>query len=100
MTRIFRHSRIWSFAVALLIAAQLGLSFHIFQDKIGDLTRGDDCALCQVASSMSAAPTAAALPLPTRFIVIRRTTFAVLAPRQAETTASFQSRAPPLPVSA
>jgi hypothetical protein len=91
--------QLWTLIVALMFAANLGVLVHQAQHHLrGDIVIQDDCALCQVANTMSAPPAPPALVLPVLVLIA----FAVAAPAQvlraARKVLPFRSRAPPVSV--
>lgn len=91
---------LWSFLVALLLAAQVGLGVHQLQHRLNsDAVASDDCKLCQFASHVTTGPEPIVI-LPPTLIVAEVLTlptqdfFAVERP-----VAGFRSRAPPHAIS-
>ena len=98
--RTVKPSRFWSFAIALLMAMQIGLALHTSSHKLSPdaAARGDDCVLCQVASTMAPAPAAPPLaPLSFTYAPIVAQVLPLAIP--AVPAAAFRSRAPPAAVS-
>ena len=100
--RTLKKSSLWSFAVAILMAAQLALTFHHLQHKMNpDVTaQGEDCAVCQVASTMAPGPAAQPVMPPAINALLLRFSCIAAGPGQAAVVAGFRSRAPPISVSA
>jgi hypothetical protein len=100
MLRRLKQSGLWSVLVALLMAAQLALAFHGVEHKIHPgLLQGDECALCQVASTMAPAPTAEPVAAPSLYASILVDSIVKALPRVSASPAGFRSRAPPSSVS-
>jgi hypothetical protein len=96
MIHAIKKSGFWSAMIALLMAAQLGLAFHSLEHKFNAGTlQGDDCALCQVASTMAPGPTAEPIAAPNFYVLVTNDTVAVSLPRVSASPAGFRSRAPP-----
>jgi len=100
MLRTIKRSGFWSWAIAILMAAQFALAFHSFEHKFNPAStwHGEECALCHVASTTTPEPSVV-LQGPTSHVVER--IVAVVAPLAipAAAVAGFRSRAPPLSVS-
>jgi hypothetical protein len=91
----FQGSRLWAWAVALLVVAQLGLLLHQHHPSRDLYRGGDECTLCQVVSTLGAGPAAPVLVLPV-FVVLGAVVLPVhTALRAARLSLSFRSRAPP-----
>ena len=76
MLRSIKRSGFWAFAIALLMAAQLGLALHSFGHTFTPdaLAATDNCALCQVAATMAPAPGITIVaPVFNAFIIIQQT---------------------------
>ena len=100
MLRTIKKSGLWSFVIAVLMAAQFALAFHSLEHKFNpDAAPGDECALCQVASTMALGPTAELVAAPVRLVFVGVDVVVLDAPREAASPAGFRSRAPPLSLS-
>jgi hypothetical protein len=100
MVKSLKQSRFWAFAIAVLVAAQLALALHSFEHRFNpDVFKADECALCQVASTMAAGPASVAISLPNFEFFVRELGFVAQATRPVIHPAGFSSRAPPLSVS-
>jgi len=95
--RGIKSSRFWSCAIALLVAVQLALALHSFNHDFNSdaVTRGDECAVCHVASNMAPAP-ADAVIAPVSYIIAAVIADVLPAPVPAAPPAGFRSRAPPI----
>jgi hypothetical protein len=98
--RILKQSRLWSIAVAVLIAAQVALALHGVEHKF-DLGAppSDHCALCQVVSTLAPGPAADPIAAPTLHELTRVAAVFAPQPRIFPSPAGFRSRAPPTVVS-
>ncbi len=97
--KTIKHSRLWSLAIALLMAAQVALALHSLHHQIKPdaLAASEHCTLCQVASTMAPPVVLAVIPVGEAFAVAD-----VFVPAHliaAAPAAAFRSRAPPLPLS-
>jgi len=97
MLRTLKRSWLWSLAISLLMAAQIALALHsVHHEFSSDIdTSSDACAICQVASAMSAAPDAVSIE-PASYFVTRAAVPAPPPIYSAAITAAFQARAPPV----
>ena len=87
---------LWSFLVALLLAAQVGLGVHQLQHRLNpDVVASDDCKLCQFASHATAGPEPIIILPPSLIIAIIITLSAQSFFTAQRSTAGFRSRAPP-----
>lgn len=98
--RAIKHSRLWSFAIALLMVAQVALALHSLHHQIKPdaLAAGEHCTLCQVAQTMAPPPVVVAV-IPVGEAIAVADEIVPLHLAAAVRTAAFRSRAPPLPVS-
>ena len=93
--------RWWFFLVPLLLAAQVALGVHQLEHRLNpDLLAGDECAVCQFASTMAPAPEPMAIVPPAELFFAVLLPEAVQALRPAASPAGFNSRAPPAALSA
>lgn len=92
---------LWSFLVALLLAAQVGLGVHQLQHRLSpDVVASDDCKLCQFASQATPAPDPIVI-LPPVLVVAAILAFLARDLLAAQhVAAGFRSRAPPVKISA
>ena len=95
-----RRHRLWAVLIAMLVALQFGLLFHQSQHYFNpDSLAGDDCALCQIASGMTAGTAPPVVVLPTFVFLETVILRAVFAPRSASIALPFRPRAPPFALS-
>jgi hypothetical protein len=96
MLRFIKRSRLWSCAIAILMAAQVALAFHTVEHQVGaeDFSQAEHCALCQVASGMDAPPAVAAVEPVTAPLDFVRPTPSAPVPSVAPAS-GFHARAPP-----
>ena len=99
--RQIKQSSLWSFVIALLVAAQFALAVHTLEHKFNpDLAaQGEECALCQVASTMAPGPATEPLATPNFYVFVSVLAFISPLPCAVASPAGFRSRAPPLSVS-
>ncbi len=92
---------LWSFLVALLLAAQVGLGVHQLQHRLNpEIIANDDCKLCQFASQATEGPEPIVV-LPPALVVAEVIALSAQAVRTAQRpVAGFRSRAPPIGISA
>jgi len=95
-----KHSRLWSFAIALLMAAQVALALHSLHHQIKPdaLVAGEHCTLCQVASTLAPPPVVLAV-IPVGEAIAVADEIVPLERLTAAPAAAFRSRAPPHPLS-
>ena len=91
-----RRSGLWTWVIALLVAAQFGLLIHQSQHHLNPAVRtSDDCTLCQFAQAMAAAPAGPIVVLPVLVLLGTVIFEPRTAPRDARIALPFRSRAPP-----
>ena len=91
--------RLWVAVIGLMLALQIGVLVHESQHHLrGDVVAQDDCALCQVAGSMSAPPAPPVLSAPVMVLVAITVTAPTRVLRAARAILPFRSRAPPASV--
>lgn len=100
ITQSIKRSGFWGFAIALLMAAQLGLALHAFGHKfsLDALAATDNCALCKVASTMEPAPDVVIVAPVFQTCTVAHISLQPL-PLPAAAVAGFRPRAPPTSVS-
>lgn len=87
---------LWSFLVALLLAAQVGLGVHQLQHSLSpDVVASDDCKLCQFASHATTGPEPIVILPPSLIIAVIVTLSAQVFFTAQRSAAGFRSRAPP-----
>lgn len=96
MIKSIKHTRLWSFAIALLVAAQVALALHSLHHQIKPdaLVAGDQCTLCQVVSTMAPPPVVLAV-IPVGEAIAVADEIVPLELLTTAPTAAFRSRAPP-----
>jgi hypothetical protein len=92
-----RRHPFWAMVAALLLVGQVALGIHQLEHRLNpDLLAGDDCAVCQFASTATAGPAPIDVVVPVVFTYERRIPAAQdLAPAVRRVSA-FRSRAPPV----
>ncbi len=94
------RNRLWSFVVALLLAAQVALGIHQLEHRLHpELSASNECSLCQFASAMLDGPQAPAIVVPTFAFIERLESIPEATPTLGNAVAGFRSRAPPISVS-
>ena len=98
MVQGFKRSGLWSFAIALVMAAQLAFSFHHLEHKFDLNAPTDECALCHGISTAAPPSEAALVVAPVGYepapVAAPVSIFAY-----SLSVAGFRARAPPLSVS-
>lgn len=95
-----KHSRFWSFAVAVLMAALIALALHTLHHQIKPdaLTAGEQCTLCHVVSTMAPPPVVLAV-IPVSDAIAVADAIISMELVAAAPAAAFRARAPPISVS-
>lgn len=98
--KTIKPSRLWSLAIALLMAAQVALALHSLHHQIKPdaLAAVEHCTLCHVAATIAPPPVVLAV-IPVGEAIAVADVCAPLALVAAAPAAPFRARAPPLPLS-
>jgi hypothetical protein len=98
MVQGLKRTGLWSFVIALVMAAQVAFAFHHLEHKFEAHVPGDECAICHVISTAAPPPEAETVAAPVETELTR-----AVAPASSFVHSvyliGFQARAPPILVS-
>jgi len=98
MFRALTRLRLWPALVAVLVAAQMALSFHAVEHALS-AAPPEECVICHVTHTATPGPSAAAIATPNLYLLARIIAFVPPLPSVSVSPAGFLARAPPASVS-